>query len=414
MKEQLKNHRTIVSNTFFLSVINIIRLLSPFIALPYVIRTIGSERFGEIAFAQSVTAFSTIIVNFGLDVSAVKNVSQNRTDKSKLSQIVSSVLGVKACLFTLSALLYAIIVMAVPQFRANYILFFISFMWAFPEIVFPQFYFQGVERMKLLTITGFSSILFYLSTLFLFVKSEEDYLLVPILQIGGVVLSSFVGLYILVAFEKIKLIVPSRKELLFMFKDSVPFFASRVSIVINQNIAKIVSGLFLGMSEVAAFELAQKIISAALIPFKMFNQAIYPHNANKQSNSFAKKAFYLNIAMTILISIGIYILAPVAVKIFAGSDAIVDISISTLRILIGFLFFSSLSLYCGLPTLVAWGYTKPFNVSVYYSTITLLCLYTFIYSADLLQLEFFAFSLMVVEIVISGYRYYHCRKYHIL
>lgn len=78
----LGNYKTVASNTFYLTIINVVRLLTPFVALPYVIRTIGSERFGEIVFAQSVAAFTFIIINFGLDISAVKDVSQNRDESN--------------------------------------------------------------------------------------------------------------------------------------------------------------------------------------------------------------------------------------------------------------------------------------------------------------------------------------------
>lgn len=414
LKSRIKNHKAIISNTFYLSIIQAIKLFSPFLALPYILKTIGADKFGEIVFAQSVAAFSFILINFGLDVSAVKDISQNRNDKVELSRIVSSVLSVKLILFTLTLALYTAIVFVVPKFYNNYILFLIVFGTAIPEVIFPVWYFQGIEKMKLLTITSFLSIAFYLSTLFIFVKDQDDYLYVPMLQVGGLILSSFVGLIILLGVEKIKLIKPAKAELVKTFKDSIPFFTSRVSVVINQNIAKVVSGFFLGMTEVAAFELAQKIISAALIPFSMLNQAIFPHNANKKNVVFARKIGYFMIALAVIMSIITYVGAPFAVKFFAGDSGIIQLSTETTRLLIGYLFFGSLVLYYGSPTLIAWGYVRPFNVSVYISTITLLVLYGILYLLGLLRIEFFALSLMIVEMVISGYRYYFCRKYKIL
>ena len=401
---------SIAANTAFLTIINIVRILSPFIALPYVLRTVGAERFGEIAFAQSFAAFAVILVNFGLDVSAVKDVSLNRDDKRSLGRIVSSVLGVKALLFLAVGIIYAIGIAALPTLRGNAPLFLITYMIAFPEIVFPQWYFQGVERMKLLTITSFLSIAFYLATLFLVVRSADDYLYVPALQIGGLILSSLVGLYILLFVEKIRLVMPTTQELWQTFSNSIPFFASRASIVINQNLAKIATGIFLGMTEVAAFELAQKIITAAFIPFKMFNQAIYPHSARRQDVKLAKRMFLLTALGAAIASCAIYMLAPWGVKIFAGSQAIIPQSINILRCLIGYYFFGCLGMYLGLPTLMAWGYAKPFNASVYLSTLTLLAVYALLYATDAYGLTAFALALAAVEIVISAYRYRYYRK----
>ena len=68
IKKEFKSHRTIISNTLYLSIIQVVRLLTPFLAMLYVIKTIGADKFGEIVFAQSIAAFSFIIINFGLDI----------------------------------------------------------------------------------------------------------------------------------------------------------------------------------------------------------------------------------------------------------------------------------------------------------------------------------------------------------
>ena len=409
IKKALNNHKTIITNTLYLSIIQCVRLLTPFLAMPYVIKTIGAEKFGEIVFAQSIAAFSFIIINFGLDVSAVKDISQNRDDKQELSKIVSSVLSVKALLFILTAIIYAIIVFTVPQFRDNYILFFIVFSSAITEVLFPAWYYQGVEKMGLITITSTLSIIFYVSMLFIVVSDSSDYLYVPMLQVGGQIFSAILGFSMLLRFEKIKLSLPRKQVMIKTFKDSVPFFTSRISVVVNNNIAKILSGLFLGMTEVAAFELAQKIIGAALIPFSMLNQAIFPHNARQQNRVFAKKILYITLCLAVIGAACVYVLAPVVVELFAGKGMLLE-SIQILRILAIYLMAGTMALYLGSPTLVAWGYYKPFNRSVYLSTTILLVVYAVLYIANALSLESFAVALILSELAIATYRYYYCVK----
>ena len=43
--QSIKNHKIIVKNTGYLTAIEVIRMFLPFVALPYVIRTIGGERW---------------------------------------------------------------------------------------------------------------------------------------------------------------------------------------------------------------------------------------------------------------------------------------------------------------------------------------------------------------------------------
>lgn len=48
---KLRNNRTILQNTGYLSIIEVIRLAMLFIALPYIIRTVGAENYGMAVFA---------------------------------------------------------------------------------------------------------------------------------------------------------------------------------------------------------------------------------------------------------------------------------------------------------------------------------------------------------------------------
>lgn len=99
---QDNKYKVIVHNTTYLSVLEILKMVMPFVALPYLISTVGADKYGLVVFAQAIISYFIIFINFGLDVSAVKNVSINRSDNEKLSEVVSSVLIIKAFLFILS------------------------------------------------------------------------------------------------------------------------------------------------------------------------------------------------------------------------------------------------------------------------------------------------------------------------
>ena len=108
---QDNKYKVIVHNTTYLSVLEILKMVMPFVALPYLISTVGADKYGLVVFAQAIISYFIIFINFGLDVSAVKNVSINRSDNEKLSEVVSSVLIIKAFLFILSFLALGVIIM---------------------------------------------------------------------------------------------------------------------------------------------------------------------------------------------------------------------------------------------------------------------------------------------------------------
>ena len=396
---QDNKYKVIVHNTTYLSVLEILKMVMPFVALPYLISTVGADKYGLVVFAQAIISYFIIFINFGLDVSAVKNVSINRSDNEKLSEVVSSVLIIKAFLFILS-------------FLALGVLFLLSFLSCLSEILFPVWFYQGVEKMKYITLIRFTSIFFYTVTVFIFIKNESDYLLIPLLQSLGWLLSGVISFFMLIRVEKISLFVPTIESIRRYFKESVPFFVSRVSVVINASMAKTICGIFFSMHEVAVFDLAQKIAMTALVPLQMLNQALFPHIAKTLDRKFVNKCFRLILLATGCIIVIVYILAPFAV--FVLSDGKLPESVDILHVFSLFIFSGGITSFTGSPVLVSFGYSKPFNRSVVLSTFVLIVIYMVLYFTNSFSIINFALALGFAEFVIAIYRLYYCNRYKLI
>ncbi len=409
--KSVKSHKIIVQNTGYLSLIEIMRLALPFIALPYVIRTIGADKYGTIVFAQTVISYFVIFVNFGIDVSAVKDVAINRNNRDNLSLVVSSVMIVKSFLCLLAFFVLLLGMMFIPYLAKERLLYLFAFFTCFSEILFPVWFYQGVEKMKYLTFIRLVSIIFYTLTVFIFVRSSEDYINVVLLQSIGCILSGGVSFYVLLKIERIRLSFPGFSILKCCFVDSIPFFISRLSVVLNNGMAKLVSGIFFSMDAVAAFDLAQKIATTAMIPMQMMNQAVYPHIANTKSLSFIRKYLIINVFLSLIASLFVYVMSPYIISILAGTQ--LNSAVLLLRILCLWIFVGGITSYIGAPVLVSFGYSKPFNRSVILSTVSLLLIYLLCYLVDIFSIYNFAITLVLSEFIILIYRFYFCLKLRI-
>lgn len=412
IKKTFLNNIVIVKNTGFLTIIELVHLLLPFIALPYVIRTIGTEHYGMVAFAQTIVAYFIIIINYGLDISAVKDVAISRDNKTLLNEIVSIVLSIKCLLFLFSFGLFMIGLWLVPFMAEHPILMIYSFIACLSELLFPVWYFQGVERMKYVTIVKCTSLLLYTISVFIFIHKESDFEKVALLQSISVLFSGIIAFYILLRVESIHLFIPSFVKIWKMLKSSFPFWFSRVSVVFNTNLAKTVSGLFLSMESVAAFDLAQRIINAVLIPTRMLNKAAYPHIARTQSRQFATKFLLFVATIAFVISSITFLTAPWLITFFAGYAMIEAITI--LRVLCVFVFTTSIVITMGGSILVSFGYPRPFTDSVIVSTLFLCFIYLIIYYLDIQTSFYYALALVLTDIFVLIYRMYFCRKYRLL
>lgn len=410
--DKIRNNKTILKNTGYLSIIEIIRLAMPFVALPYIIQTVGAENYGLAVFAQTIISYFSIFINWGLDISAVKDVSVNRNNHVELNWIVSSVLGIKLLLFLISFMILLLCMYIIPFMNTYKTLFFFAFLTCLSEVLFPAWFYQGIEKMKYLTIIRTTSILFYTISVFIFIDNSDDYEKIVLLQSLGNIIAGCLSLYILFVINKIKLVLPSYVRLKNVFNEGFPFFMSRVSVVFNNTMAKTISGIFFTMEFVAAFDLAQKISSASLIPIQMLNQSAYPHIAKTLNVIFVRRFFVVNVVISFIIAAFVFISSPLIVYVFANNQ--LESSVTILRILSLWIFCGGITTYIGGPVLVSFGYAKPFNNSVIISTIILILLYLIVYLLDIYNIYIYALILSISEMTILAYRLYYCFYYKIL
>ena len=166
----------------YLDVINVFVLMVFFI--------IGNENNVMISF------IFVILIGFGFGTSGVINVSVNRNNKDKLSEIVSSITILKLLLFII-ALLFIIPLLFFFEDASNDKILYLTTLWVcVNEVLFPSFYFQGIEKMKYFSIISLITRSISVVLIFLFIESKEDYLLVPFFYLLGAFLSGFSALFI--------------------------------------------------------------------------------------------------------------------------------------------------------------------------------------------------------------------------
>lgn len=406
----ITSYKTIAQNTFYLSLIEVVHFIIPFLALPYIIKTVG-ENYGKIVFAQAIVAYFAILVDFGVSTPAIKLVAENRSSKKRLRLISGSVFFLQILTLIISLLLFCVIVFSWPRARAEWSVFFASFMTCFANVLFCSWFFRGIENMKIIAMTRISSMLIYVIALFVFVHDKEQYALIPFLQSFASLLTSAAGFFYMCKYEKIIPVINVR-SVRKRFKEAIPFFFTRCSVAINDSSATLAIGIFLGNYSVAVYDVARRIANAALIPYSMLSQVIYPHNARNKDAKFATYAWLVVAAVAFCGLIVLYYLIPFLVA-FLGNNRFPD-AVAISRFLEIHIILCVFTYYLGTPMLVAWGYPKPFNNSVIIATLCVLFLYGVLYVFSLNSIYYFASVCILSEAVLLFYRLFYCLKYKII
>lgn len=310
----------VFKNFGHLGILQVFNLIIPLLIYPYLIRILGKEVYGIYVYAQAIIAYFSILVNFGFNISGTQSVATNKNNLLKLREIITSVYVLKGVFFVISLFCLFLLVLFFPLFRQNWLLFVLTMHVCLYEFLLPIWYFQGIEDMKYITIVNVISKVFSSILILLFVKESGHLLRVPLFNLFGTLLA--IGYSILLLYKKfgIRPIRVSFRKLFGYFQESLVFFISNVSIQIYTNANKVIVGSFLGMGQVALYDLAEKVITLLRIPVRMANQALFPSMANRPDLNkiflVIKGFLIVNIVVTILI----YFFGEFFVQILGGKE----------------------------------------------------------------------------------------------
>ena len=147
--------KTIGENIISLSIIHLCSYLFSLITIPYLTRVIGANCFGLLAFSTTVISYFQTITDWGFQLSAVRDVAQNRNEKRKVSDIFSNVMNCRLLLMAFCYIVLSLLIYFIPNFRSSALVLYLTSLILPGFVFFPTWFFQGIERMKYITIFNF-------------------------------------------------------------------------------------------------------------------------------------------------------------------------------------------------------------------------------------------------------------------
>ncbi len=210
----------------------------PILTLPYLVRVLGTEKFGTISLAQAIFSYLIIFTDYGFNLTTTRDIAIHKLDKVEISRIVSITLLMKILLFIVSFVLLAAMIFFIPKLRVESSLYLLGFSTVLGQVLLPIWFFQGMEQMKYLTYLNVFSKVIFTVLIFVIIHEPLQYnAVLPIYAIGNIV-SGLVGIFLMFKAFKISWVMPSAKEIINETKRSFPIFMSNFSInsYVNSNI----------------------------------------------------------------------------------------------------------------------------------------------------------------------------------
>jgi PST family polysaccharide transporter len=321
-----QNNRRLFLNFFSLSALQATNVIIPLLVYPYLIRTLGIEKFGSVVFAQAFINYFIVLTDYGFNLSATREISVTRNNQEKINQTFNSVLTAKIFLCILSFFVFSSVVFLIPKFSNEWPLFYLSFTMVIGQILMPVWFYQGMEQMKYITyLNVFSKIAFTLLIL-LFIKKQSDYIYANVLLGAGNFLSSIIS--ILIAKNKfgIKLKIASFVLVKKQLREGWAIFISNFSIMASMYSNIFILGLFADPITIGFYGIAEKVFMVLRTFAVLFYQTIYPKVCLLANDSFEKLIVFFRGFIRIVflffipVSVFTFLCAEKIIVIFSGKS----------------------------------------------------------------------------------------------
>ena len=320
LKRIVLNNIIQIKNFGYLSALQLFTLFIPLITYPYLIRIIGKEIWGEIIFAQVIISYASLLINFGFDVSATREVSVSRDNSTELSKIVSSVFIAKLFFGLISTVSIILLINLIPLFSYHKLLYLYTFIFCLGDIFFPIYFFLGIEKMKYITFINLFTKLLFLLFIFIFVKDKDDYILVPLFNGLGAAIGGIIAMIIVVKIYNIRISLVNVSAVKNRVRSSINYFITDLSVVLKDRVNLLVIGSFIGFTEVAYYDLGTKIVHIAQTPFSIINRVLLPSFANEFSKRKLILSIWIFTTISFLIAFLLIIFSDIIVTFLGGKQ----------------------------------------------------------------------------------------------
>lgn len=368
MHKKHSNYRPLIESFISLYLLNALNLLLPLVTLPYLFRVVGASNYGIYAFVYVIIQYVLMVSNYGFDFSATKQIAQSKESPERISTIYHAVIASRLLLTVVSvAVLFVFALIFMNDVQHRLLLFGLGIVVG--EIFIPVWLFQGLEKMRFITIVNVISKSIFTILIFVLIKSEGDFQYIILLNSFGSIVSGIVSTFIVYKYIDIKLTKFGINDILFQLKDGMAVFGSTLGMNLYRNANIFILGIFVSDASVGVYAAAEKVIKAVQSVVSPIAQALFPHLSSRFKSGTIKDniKILLNIVKklaVILLTLSVLTLffASLIARFIGGKELIYATPlIRTMSLVI---FFGGLNYLLGIVGLINFNRQKDFFVYV--------------------------------------------------
>lgn len=357
MSEAAPNRTPFFRNTFFQYLLQGAQYIFPLITIPYLTRVLGPDVYAVRAYVYAAMAFMQTIINYGFNTYGTRVIALAAAENKSLDTPTSAIVFLRLILCSVGVGILCISIPLIPILTQNPLYAVIAFVNICLTSMLPDFIFQGIEDMKIITQRYVAAQIVAVSCIFLFIKGPEQLLLVPTFEVLATAIAlvwSWIDIFFV---RHIRIVRVSVGTLVSMFKSSTVFFVSNAADTVLSSLTTLMIGIYItNAADISYWSLAMMVVSAVQALYTPIANSLYPHMIKKRDFRLARKLLILgNIAA--LIGTIVYAALSGLIMDIVGGPEYAD-GAFVIAWTAPMLFFSYSVLLLGFPVLAAVGKIK--------------------------------------------------------
>lgn len=356
----------LVENIFSLMTLRAAEYILAFLLVPYLLRVLGPTSYGAVAFMQGVVGYFSLFVNYGFNMTAPRDLAQ--AEEKDISRLFSMYFWAKLFLLLAATAVffigYGVLCVFYPV-KVDWPLFFAVFTSVLGAVLFPVWYFQGIQRMRYITILNLSGRILAVMLLFLLVRSPEDYVWAALLQsctplVAGVLCWKFIYNIHPGILKR-----PVWSDLREAYRKGWQIFLSTVVMNLYTTSDVVILGLLTNDTIVGYYSGADKLINCVKRIISSVNDAVYPYISRMLQESRERGFCFLRRQLLVYTVCGVvggavlYVTSPWGVPFLLG-ERYID-SIGPLQIMAFVPLVVAMSNVMGYETMLPLGMEKIYS-----------------------------------------------------
>ena len=300
--------------------------LIPFLVLPIISRILGASLFGSVSYAQNIITYLTLLINYGFEYSATRQISIAREDKAKTDAIFWSVIAAKGMLLILSFAILAVLPFCMERVACDPKLYIYTALANIGIVFFPTWYLQGVQQMDKMAWANFFTKLLGAVLVLSLVREASAYRLYPLLMSASSILIGIGAMIYVIRHFGISRAVLWRQTLRGVMQAGAPIFLNNVFVALYTTANMTILGMYAADDVIGYFSGAQRLIQALnMVVVMPVSMAVFPEISRRfaqskaQGAKFLKQVLLLAGAAAAVVSLITFLCAPLMIRIMYGA-----------------------------------------------------------------------------------------------